>query len=71
MRCFHLKYKYSVKELEKMRSCPYLTDKERMVLKLYYFRGWEAERVAAELDVSRGTVFNILRGLRDKAFKSE
>lgn len=37
-------------------------------MKLYYFRGWEAEDVAAEMDVSRVTVFNLLRSLREKTF---
>lgn len=65
-----MKYKFSPSELEQMRRCPYLTDRERKVLKLYYFRGWEAEDVAAELDVSRVTVFNLLRSLREKAFSA-
>lgn len=63
-----MRYKYSPCELEQMRRCPYLTDRERKVLKLYYFRGWEAEDVAAEMDVSRVTVFNLLRSLREKTF---
>lgn len=63
-----MRYKYSPGELEQMRQCPYLTDRERKVLKLYYFRGWEAEDVAAELEVSRVTIFNILRSLREKTF---
>lgn len=63
-----MRYKYSTCELEQMLQCHYLTDRERKVLKLYYFRGWEAEDVAAELGVSRVTIFNILRSLREKTF---
>lgn len=66
-----MKYKYTTKELNTMRSCQFLTDRERKTLNWYYFRGWNIERVAAELDVSRATVFNILRSIRNKAFVTE
>lgn len=63
-----MKYMYSPAPLEIMRSCPYLTDRERKAMNLYYFRGWEIERIAAEMDVSRATVCNYLKHLREKAF---
>lgn len=63
-----MKYRYTPAELEAMRSCPYLTDKERRAMNLYYFRGWQIEKVAAEMDVSRATVQNYLKHIREKAF---
>lgn len=62
-----MKYRYSVGELEHMRLCPWLTDREKRVFELFYRQGWQIEDVAAELDVSRGTVNNILRVIREKA----
>lgn len=64
-----MKYKYSVAELEMMRSCPYLTDRERKAMNYRYFRGWEIEPIAAEMNVSRGTVKNLLKSLREKVFE--
>lgn len=61
-----MKYKYSVSQLEAMSASPWLTDRERQVFSLYYQRGWAIEDVAAELDVSRGTVNNDLRSIRGK-----
>lgn len=61
-----MKYKYSVAQLEEMSASPWLTDRERRVFFLYYQRGWAIEDVAAELDVSRGTVNNDLRSIRGK-----
>jgi len=63
-----MKYMYTTAQLEIMRSCPYLTDKERKAMNLFYFRGWEIERIAAEMDVSRATVCNYLKRLREKVF---
>lgn len=37
-------------------------------MNLFYFRGWEIERIAAEMDVSRATVCNYLKRLREKVF---
>lgn len=61
-----MKYKYSVAELERMGASPWMTDRQRHVFQLYYQRGWAIEDVAAELDVSRGTVNNDLRSIRGK-----
>nr|DAH39958.1 MAG TPA: Sigma-70, region 4 [Caudoviricetes sp.] len=49
-----------------MSASKWLTDRERRVFSLYYQRGWAIEDVAAELDVSRGTVNNDLRSIRGK-----
>lgn len=49
-----------------MASNQWLTDRERQVFDLYYRRGWAIEDVAAELYVSRGTVNNCLRSIREK-----
>ena len=47
-----------------MASNPWLTDREKQVFELFYRRGWEIERIAAELDVSRGTINTVLRKIR-------
>lgn len=62
-----MKYQYTVSELRRMESCPYLSDRERKVFRLYYKRGWQIEDIAAEMYVSRGTVKNILHSIRSKA----
>lgn len=61
-----MKYKYTTEQLAKMCGNPWLTDRERLVFKLYYRRGWEIERIAAELDCSRSTIKNLLKSIRDK-----
>lgn len=61
-----MKYKFDRHKLEKMAGNPWLTDRERQVFDLYYRRGWAIEDVAAELYVSRGTVNNCLRSIREK-----
>lgn len=60
------KYHYTVEQLEQLLRNPWLTDRERQVAELYYRRGWHIEAVAAELDVSRGTINNALRRIRQK-----
>lgn len=62
-----MKYRFTVQQLEAMASNPWLTDRERQVFELYYRRGWEIEAVAAELDVSRGTINGALRSIRGKS----
>lgn len=61
-----MKYKLSQQQIEALGASPWLTDRERMVFSLYYQRGWHIEDVAAELDVSRGTINNTLRAMRGK-----
>lgn len=60
------RYYYTIDQLERMHACPWLTDRERKVFNLYYRRGWAIEDIAAELYVSRGTVNNDLRRIRQK-----
>lgn len=62
-----MKYRYTTQQLEKMMSNQWLSDREKVVFELFYRREWEIETIAAELDVSRGTVNNILRSIREKA----
>lgn len=62
-----MKYRFTLQRLEEMASNPWLTDREKQVFELFYRHGWQIEDVAAELDVSRGTVNNILRVIREKA----
>lgn len=59
-----MKYRFTVQQLEAMASNPWLTDREKQVFELFYRRGWEIERIAAELDVSRGTINTVLRKIR-------
>lgn len=61
-----MKYKFSQQQLEALGASPWLTDRERAVFGLYFQRGWHIEDVAAELDVSRGTINNTLRSMRGK-----
>ena len=62
-----MKYKFTLHELDVLTESKWLSDRERKVLALYYVRGWRIETVAAELDVSRGTIDNVLRSIREKA----
>lgn len=62
-----MKYKFTWHELDAITESKRLSDRERKVLALYYVRGWHIETIAAELDVSRGTIDNILRSIRNKA----
>lgn len=61
-----MKYKYTPEQLDKMSGCRWLTDRERAVLELYYGHGMQIEDIAAELYVSRSTVNNVLRSIRNK-----
>lgn len=61
-----MKYHYSIEQLEHISASPWLSDRERVVFDLYYRRGWQIEAIAAEIYVSRGTVNNILRTIRNK-----
>ena len=60
------KYRYSQDQLSRMAVNPWLTDREKNVFDLHYRRGWHIEDVAAELDVSRGTINNALASIRRK-----
>lgn len=62
-----MKYNFTLHELDVITESKWLSDRERKVLALYYVRGWHIETIAAELDVSRGTIDNILRSIRNKA----
>lgn len=65
-----MKYRFTVQQLEVMASNPWLTDREKLVFELFYRRGWEIETIAAELDVSRGTISGALRSIREKSFSN-
>lgn len=62
-----MKYKFALPDLEKLLHSELLTDREHEVFKLYYIRGWAIENVAAEINVSRKTIDNILKNIREKA----
>ena len=61
-----MKYQYTVEEREEILTDPWMTDRERDVFVYVYMQGWHIEDVAAELEVSRGTINNILREIRAK-----
>ena len=61
-----MKYKFTLQQLEKMEKCRWLTDRERKVFNLVYRRGWAVADTAAELYLSKSTVENDLRSIRDK-----
>lgn len=62
-----MKYRYTVEQLQKMERCRYLTDRERQVFNLVCRRGWSIEDAAAELYMSRSTISECLRSIREKA----
>lgn len=61
-----MRIKFTRQQLEAMAADPWLTDREKLVFDLYYRRGWEIERIAAEIDRNRSTVNRILRSIRYK-----
>lgn len=61
-----MKIELSREEMDRIQNDDYLTDRERQVFIWYYRRGWHIETIAAELDVHRRTVDNILKSLRKK-----
>ena len=61
-----MKYRYTVEEREEILTDPWLSDREREVFVLCYMRGWHIEDIAADIGVSRKTVDNILRGIRER-----
>ena len=61
-----MKIRYTMKELEQLEQCHWLTDREREVFDLYYRRGWEIEAIAAELYTCRNTINNVLKSIREK-----
>ena len=60
------RYHYSRAQLEAMRENPWLSRRERQVFALYYVDGVSSYDAAAELDVSRRTIFNDLAAIRRK-----
>lgn len=60
------RYHYSRDELTRMRANPWLTRREKQVFDLIYVDGVTSYDAAAELDVSRRTVFNDLASIREK-----
>lgn len=61
-----MKIKYDTQTLIKVADSRFFSDRERQVFDLYFLRQWQIEAIAAELYVSRGTVNNDLRRIRDK-----
>lgn len=60
------KYNYSQEALSMMRENPWLTRREKKVFDLIYVDGLTSYDAAAELDISRRTVFNDLASIRKK-----
>lgn len=60
------RYHYQREELARMRENPWLSRRELQVFDLYYIDGVTSYDVAAELDISRRTVFNDLASIREK-----
>lgn len=60
------RHHYSREELSRMRENPWLTRREKQVFDLIYVDGLTSYDAAAELDISRGTVFNDLASIRKK-----
>ena len=60
------RHHYSMEELSRMRENPWLTRREKQVFDLIYVDGLTSYDAAAELDISRRTVFNDLASIRKK-----
>lgn len=61
------RHHYSREELSRMRENPWLTRREKQVFDLIYVDGLTSyDTAAAELDISRRTVFNDLASIRKK-----
>ncbi len=60
------RHHYSREELSQMRENPWLTRREKQVFDLIYVDGLTSYDAAAELDISRRTVFNDLASIRKK-----
>lgn len=60
------RYHYSREDLSRMRENPWLTRREKQVFDLIYVDGLTSYDTAAELDISRRTVFNDLASIRKK-----
>lgn len=60
------RHHYSRDELSRMRENPWLTRREKRVFDLIYVDGLTSYDAAAELDISRRTVFNDLASIRKK-----
>lgn len=61
------RHHYSREELSRMRENPWLTRREKQVFDLIYVDGLTSYDAAAELDISRRTVFNDLASIRKKS----
>jgi len=57
----------TISELENMEHNPWLTVRERKVFEMYFRNGVRIEDIAAELDVSRGTISRDLLNIKRKA----
>ncbi len=64
-----MKYLYEISQLERMKSNPWLSDREKAIFNLYYVRNWKIEDVAAELEISRRTVDRSLKSIRLKSLE--
>lgn len=53
-------------ELARMRNNPWLSRREKQVFDLFYVENLTSYDVAAELDISRRTVFNDLASIKSK-----
>ena len=60
------RYHYSREDLSRMRANPWLTRREKQVFDLIYVDGLTSYDAAAELDISRRTVFNDFASIRKK-----
>ena len=60
------RHHYSREELSRMRENPWLTRREKQVFDLIYVDGLTSYDAAAELDISRRTVFNDLASIKSK-----
>lgn len=61
-----MRYKFTEEQLERMEKHKWFTDREKKIFNLFYKRGWDIERIAVTLRISRSCVNSTLYSIREK-----
>ena len=64
-----MKIQYDREQCLKIVEDEYLTDRERRIFRMKFMRGLKIEDISLEIDMSRQTVINDLRKIRQKAIE--
>ena len=64
------KLKLSKKEVEKiLNDDDYMTDRQKLIFKFYYVKGWIAEKIGGEINRSEITVYRELAKIKENISK--